>query len=128
MERKRILVVDDEEDIRNLLKSRLELSGFECLTAQDGEEAVKIAREEKPSLIVLDLVLPRRDGLQVFKELRSHKDTRDIPVVVYTAQNPEVVADKGIEALEVVDFVLKPFDSKDLVFLIKQSLKKTEGG
>ena len=124
MNKRRILIVDDEEDIRNLLKARLEFSGFECLTAGDGEEAMKVTKEGKPSLIILDLVLPHKDGLQVFKELRAHKYSKDIPIIVYTAQNPEVVAEKGLEALEVVDFVLKPFDSKALLFLIEQSLGK----
>lgn len=126
MEKKKLLIVDDEPDIIKVLKARLELEGFECFTAENGEDAIRIAKEKKPSLIILDLVLPEKDGFQVNKELKSCKDTKDIPVIVYTAQNPELVADKGFEALEVVDFVLKPFDSKALVFLIEQSLKKIE--
>ncbi len=126
MEKKKLLIVDDEPDIVKVLKARLELEGFECFTAENGKDAIRIAKENKPSLIILDLVLPEKDGFQINKELKSSQDTKDIPVIVYTAQNPELVADKGFEALEVVDFVLKPFDSKALVFLIEQSLKKIE--
>lgn len=124
MKKEKLLIVDDESDIRKLLKARLESVGFECFLAEDGEEAIKVARETKPSLIILDLVMPHKDGLQTYKELKSHQDLRDIPIIVYTAQNPELVAEKGFEALEIVDFVLKPFDSRALIFLIERSLKR----
>ncbi len=122
MDKKRLLIVDDEPDIRKVLKKRLEEEGFECLTAQNAEEALKIAKNDKPSLIILDLVLPGKDGFQIYKELKAQNDTKDIPILVYTAQNPEVVVQKGLKALSVVDFVLKPFDSKDLTVLIKRFL------
>lgn len=126
MKKRRLLLVDDEPDILKLLKARLEVEGFECLTAGSGTEAMEIAREKKPSLIILDLVMPEKDGCQIYKELRSCEQTRNIPVIVYTAQGPDTVAEKGFDALERVDFVLKPFDSKALVFLIEQSLSKIE--
>ncbi len=124
MEKSKLLIVDDEPDIRHLLKTRLELSGFKCLTAKDGEEAIRVARENKPSLVILDLVMPGKDGLQTYKELKLSPDLKDIPIIVYTAQSPDLVSEKGFEALEIVDFVLKPFDSKALIFLIERSLRK----
>ncbi len=120
----KLLIVDDEGDIRRLLQMRLELAGFECLTAKDGIEAMELARLHKPDLVILDLVMPGKDGLQTYKELKEHPDLEAIPIIVYTAQNPEIVSQKGFEALEIVDFVLKPFDSKALIYLIERSLKK----
>lgn len=124
MKKRKLLIVDDEPDIRKLLKKRLELEGFECLAAGSGEEALEIAKEKNPALIILDLVMPDKDGFWVKKELELCKETKDIPIIIYTAQNPDLVAQKGFEALEIIDFVLKPFDSKALVFLIEQSLQR----
>lgn len=126
MSKGRLLIVDDEPDIRLLVKARLEKEGFECLSAGSAEEALQIAREQKPALIILDLIMPEKDGFQVYNELKAAEETRDIPIIVYTAQNFESVAHKGLKALQVIDFILKPFDSKALTFLIEQSLKKME--
>jgi CheY-like chemotaxis protein len=120
----RILLVDDESDIRKLLKVRLELAGFECVVASNGEEALRAVREFKPSLIILDLVMPGKDGLQTYKELKTYPGLKDIPIIVYTAQSPDLIVEKGFEAMEIVDFVLKPFDSKALIYLIEHALKK----
>jgi len=124
MAKAKLLIVDDEPDIRLLVKARLEKEGFECFTAADAEEALRLTREKKPALIILDLILPEKDGFQVYNELKASEETKDIPVIVYTAQNFEAVAHKGLKALQVIDFILKPFDSKALTFLIEQSLKK----
>lgn len=123
MDKIKLLVVDDEPDIRKVLKKRLEAEGFMCLTAADAQEALKVAKADKPQLIILDLVLPEKDGFQIYKELKAHSDTKDIPIIIYTAQSAETVAEKGLKAISLVDFVLKPFDSKELTFLIKRSLK-----
>jgi len=72
----------------------------------------------------LDLMMPRMDGVETHKALKEDKNTKHIPIIAYTAQNPEVVAKKGIEALEIVDFVLKPFDAKALVLSVKKILKE----
>ena len=120
----RILIVDDEPDIRKLLKIRLELAGFKCLAASNGDEALRAVREFNPSLVILDLVMPGKDGLQTYKEFKSRPDLKEIPIIVYTAQNVDLVAEKGFEAMEIVDFVLKPFDSKALIYLIENTLKK----
>ena len=123
MSKGKLLIVDDEPDIRKVLKKRLELEGFQCLTAKNGTEAIKIAQEEHPALIILDLVLPGKDGLQVYQELKGAENTRNIPIVVYTAQSPDIVAEKGFDAISAVDFVLKPFESGGLISLIEKSLK-----
>jgi len=120
---KKILIVDDEKDIRDLLKTRFELSGFEGLTAKDGKEALKIARHDQPSLIILDLVMPKMDGFETHKALKSDKRTKHIPIIAYTAQNPEIVAKKGIKALDIIDFVMKPFDARALMLMVQETLK-----
>jgi len=117
-----ILIVDDEKDLRTLLKARFELSGFKCLTARDGKEAIKAVKKERPDLIILDLVMPRMDGIQTYKVLKADAEHKHIPIIVYTAQPPEIVLKKGEAAFDVVDFVLKPFDSKTLVLAVKKIL------
>ncbi len=117
-----ILVVDDEKDLRDLLKVRFEYSGFKCVTAKDGREALKIVKEKRPSLIIMDLVMPKMDGIRAYKTLKASAEHKHIPIIVYTAQPPEIIAKKGEIAFDVVDFVLKPFDSKTLVLAVKKIL------
>ena len=126
MSKGKLLIVDDEPDIRKVLKKRLELEGFQCLMAKNGTEAIKIAQEEHPALIILDLVMPGKDGLQVYQELKGAENTRNIPIVVYTAQSPDIVAEKGFDAISAVDFVLKPLESEGLISLIEKSLKNVK--
>jgi len=122
--RKKLLLVDDEEGLTDLLKSIFEPRGFTCMTAGDGEEALKIAREKHPSLIILDLVMPKMDGIDTYKALKADRKTKDIPVLVYTAQDPEVVIKKGEDALDVIDFILKPFDTRSLISVVEKTLSK----
>jgi len=121
---KRILLVDDEPDLTDLLKSVFEPRGYKCMTAKDGLEAIKSAKEKRPSLIILDLVMPKMDGISTYKALKADKATKDIPIIVYTAQDPEVVIKKGEQALDVVDFVLKPFDTKSLISIVEKAIDK----
>ena len=120
---KKILIVDDEKDLRDLLKARFEYGGFKCITAADGEEALKVVKKERPDLIILDLVMPKMDGIQAYKALKADAEHKHIPIIVYTAQPPEVVAKKGEAAFDVIDFVLKPFDSRTLVVAVEKILK-----
>jgi len=132
MDKKTILIVDDEQDIRTVLRRRFELSGFECLTAQNGHEAIRIAKDKNPSLIILDLVMPKMDGFKVYKILKADNETKDIPVIPYTAQKPQVVAEKGpetldlaakaVEMLDIVDFILKPCDGETLMAAVDKVL------
>lgn len=122
----KILVVDDEKDIRELLKIRFEARSLKCLTAKDGKEAVEIAKYKQPSLIILDLMMPEMDGFQTYKALKANPSTKNIPIIAYTAQDPEVVAEKGLEALDIVDFVLKPFDTEVLMLAVNKALGTRE--
>lgn len=120
--RKKILVVDDECGIREVLRERFQAIGLDCLTAADGAEALEVARAEHPSLIVLDLVMPVLDGLATYRALKRDEDTRDIRIIVYSAQAPEVIMEEGVDALDIVDFILKPLDLQSLTFLVNKTL------
>lgn len=117
-----ILIADDEKDIRELVKARFEFNGFKCLTASNGEETIKIAKEKKPSFIILDLVMPDMDGFEVYKALKGDKETSKIHILVYSAQPSEIIAKKDIESLDIVDFIMKPFDADSLVSSVKDVL------
>jgi two-component system alkaline phosphatase synthesis response regulator PhoP len=119
---KKILIVDDENDMRYILKANFELSGFKCVTAKDGKEALRIAKTQKPALIILDLMMPDMDGFQTYKALKADKAIKQVPIIAYTAQNPDEVAKKGKEALDIVDFVLKPSDARTLIMAAKKAL------
>lgn len=123
---KTILIIDDEKDIRDMLKVRFEYTGYKCLTAKEGQEGIELAKKEKPSLIIMDLIMPKMDGVQTYKALKAEPTTKHIPIIAYTAQDPEIVAKKGMEAFDVIDFVFKPFDAKALTALVDKALKDQE--
>lgn len=119
---KKILIVDDEPDIRELLSLRFEASGFECLMVKDGREALNIAKEQQPSLIILDLIMPKMDGFKACKALKA----RNIPIIVYTAHPGgvnEKVSKEGLKSvdLDIVDFLMKPFDAKALISAVNKA-------
>lgn len=118
---KKILVVDDEPDIVELLTNRLKDSGYLTCSAKDGEEAIKKAREEKPHLIVLDILMPGMNGYICLKSLRSDNLTKDIPVIILTVRREKKIGDlfkiEGIEA-----FIEKPFEPEKLLAKIKEVL------
>jgi two-component system, OmpR family, alkaline phosphatase synthesis response regulator PhoP len=119
----RVLVVDDAPDIVRLARDFLEHAGFSVITARDGDEAIRTARTEKPDLIVLDLGLPGRDGLDVTRALRRESD---IPIVMLTARADEADKIVGLE-LGADDYVTKPFSGKELVARVRAVLRRTSG-
>jgi len=121
---KTILIVDDEADVLELLKMRFAFNGFKCITAKDSKQALKLPSHNNPALIILDLMLPKTDGLQVYKILKADKRTSHIPIIVYTAKRPENIVKKGQDALDIIDYIMKPFDSKFLVAAAKEAIKK----
>ena len=118
----RILVVDDEPAVSDLLAYNLRKAHFEVLIAMDGQEALRLAREEKPDLILLDLMLPIVDGLDVCRELRK---TSDVPIIMITARGEEIDRVVGLE-LGADDYVTKPFSVRELLARIKAVLRRTE--
>jgi DNA-binding response OmpR family regulator len=114
---KKILVVDDEPSIVSLLKARLEDSQYEVITAKDGQEALDKTSQEKPDLIILDIMLPKIDGYTVASMLKSDENTRDIPIVMLTARNLAQDIKAGMES-GAVSYVQKPFNSDVLLGMI----------
>ncbi|MEM7012153.1 MAG: response regulator transcription factor [Verrucomicrobiota bacterium] len=118
-----ILVVDDEEDIRELIADHLAASGMQPVEAEDGLEALRLARDAKPDLILLDLMMPGMDGYGVIRELRENSKTAAIPVIMITAKGEE---DERIEGLTrgADDYVAKPFSPKELVLRVQAVLRR----
>jgi len=121
--RPKILIVDDEPEAVELIEFNVRQAGFEVLTADDGAEALKKARSALPNLIVLDLMLPEVDGLEVCKMLRRDPATSAIPVVMVTAKAAEIDRILGLE-LGADDYVTKPFSPRELVLRIKNVLQR----
>jgi two-component system phosphate regulon response regulator PhoB len=123
MAKKKILVVDDEEDILELVRYNLSREGYKILCASSGEEGLKIARVENPDLIVLDLMLPGVDGLDVTRRLKSDDTTRKIPIVMLTAKGEESDIVTGLE-LGADDYITKPFSPRVLVARVRTALRR----
>jgi len=117
-----ILVVEDETKIARLVRDYLEHAGFEVIVAADGDTALASARRSKPDLVVLDLGLPGRDGLDVARTLRR---TSSVPIVMLTARGDETDRVVGLE-LGADDYVVKPFSPKELVARVRAVLRRTE--
>ena len=123
MEKPRILVVDDETDIRELLSYHLGRSGFLVQTAASGEEAIEALRDEAPDLIVLDLMLPGVDGLDFCRMVRRSPRTAGIPILMLTARDDETDVVTGLE-LGADDYLTKPFSPKVLTARIRAILRR----
>ena len=123
MAKAKILVVDDEEDICELVELNLSQEGFKVISCESGEEALGMAGAELPDLIILDLMLPGIDGLEVCKKLKSNLKTENIPVVMLTAKGEETDVVTGLE-LGADDYVTKPFSGKVLVARVRRLLRK----
>ena len=119
-----ILVIEDDADIRNLLHFNLEKEGFTSIEAGDGVTGLAMAREQKPSLVLLDLMLPGMDGFEVCRRLGSSPDTAEIPVLMLTARGEEMDRVVGL-SLGADDYVVKPFSPRELVARVKAVLNRT---
>jgi two-component system phosphate regulon response regulator PhoB len=123
--KQRILVVDDEPDALEVIRVNLVHAGFNVITAEDGQEALTKARNAQPDLILLDLMLPEVDGLEVCKILRRDDVTKDIPIIVVTAKATEIDRVLGLE-LGADDYVTKPFSPRELVLRVKAMLRRLQ--
>lgn len=117
--KKRILVVDDEKSIVRLLSIRLHSQNYEVLTAYDGSQCVKVAKAEKPDLILLDIKMPSGSGIKAFENLQNFKETKDIPVIFITAYPKPELKDLVFE-MGATGFVTKPFNGELLMSRIKK--------
>jgi two-component system phosphate regulon response regulator PhoB len=118
-----ILIIEDEEDIRELVRYNLEREGFSVSEAESGEDGLKSVSQKKPDLVLLDLMLPGKDGLQICRELKQNSSLNSIPVVMMTAKGEEGDIVIGLE-LGAEDYVVKPFSPKVLVARVKAVLRR----
>jgi len=123
MKKEHILVVDDEEDILELVRYHLQREGFNISCTVSGEEALSLARSQSPDLLVLDLMLPGIDGLEVARLLKADANTRDLPVIMLTAKGEEADVVTGLE-LGADDYVTKPFSPRVLIARVKAVLRR----
>jgi two-component system phosphate regulon response regulator PhoB len=121
----KILLVDDEPDALEVLGFKLRQAGYNALLAKDGARAIALARDERPALIVLDLMLPEVDGLEVCKILRRDPNTAAIPIIMLTARAAEMDRVLGLE-LGADDYVTKPFSPRELLLRIKKLLVRSQ--
>lgn len=119
---KKILVVDDEKPITDIIKFNLNKEGFDVITAFDGEEALTKTEEESPDLILLDLMLPKIDGLEVARQIRKSKNT---PIIIISAKDDEIDKILGLE-MGADDYVTKPFSNRELVARVKANLRRSD--
>jgi two-component system alkaline phosphatase synthesis response regulator PhoP len=125
MAREKILVVDDEEDIVELIRYNLEKEGLKVITANSGEEAIRRASHENPQLIILDLMLPGIDGLEVCRILKRGIETSSIPIVMLTVKSDETDIVVGLE-LGADDYITKPFSPRILAARVKALLRRKQ--
>lgn len=121
---KKILVVDDEKPIADILQFNLKKEGYEVFCAYDGNEALKLVDEVIPDLILLDIMLPEKDGMEVCKEIRKNYE---MPIIMLTAKDSEIDKVLGLE-LGADDYVTKPFSTRELLARVKANLRRHQHG
>jgi DNA-binding response OmpR family regulator len=119
----KILVVDDEQSIVDVLAYNLTKAGHQPVIARDGEQALRLARAERPDLLILDLMLPGIDGLDVCRQIRSAQGCNDLPIIILTAKDEEIDRVVGLE-LGADDYVVKPFSVRELMARVKSVLRR----
>ena len=123
---RKILIVEDEEDIRSLVRYNLEAEGFAVVDASDGERGLHLAATQRPSLIILDLMLPGLSGLEACRLLRAQEDTASVPILILTARAAELDKVLGLE-MGADDYVTKPFSPRELVARVKAIIRRAYG-
>ncbi len=123
MLKEHILIVEDDRPISKLIKYNLEKEGYRCSAVITGEEALKILDQETIDLIILDIMLPKRDGFEICKDIKQNKETARIPIVMLTARGEEIDRIVGLE-LGADDYIVKPFSPRELMLRIKAIFKR----
>ena len=119
---KKILIIDDEEDIQKLLKIRFQQENFVVVTANDGDIGVKVAEQEVPDIIILDIMMPKMDGYSCLKEIRKLPKIKNVPVLMLSGKEEEKVRD--LFAFQKIDgYIEKPFELDDILSKVKEILK-----
>ncbi|QIT54585.1 response regulator [Aquisalimonas sp. 2447] len=118
---KRILIVDDEPNIVLSLEFLMKKNGYDVETATDGDQAIAAVEQQKPDLMLLDVMMPRKDGYQVCQVLREREDFNDVRIVMLTAKGRDVEREKGL-SLGADDYITKPFSTQDVVDKVSELL------
>lgn len=120
----KIMVVDDEPDVVDLVKLVLESDGFDVVTAYSGKECLEKIEKEMPDLVLLDIMMPQMDGWEVFRRIKANEKTRDIPVAMLTAKTQSIDKMIGLHVVKVDDYITKPFGRSELLERVKKILKE----
>lgn len=120
--KKHILCIEDEAEMIELMRLVLEREGFEVTGAMGGEQGLKAMRQEKPDLILLDLMMPGIDGWEVYRQMRADKELTEIPVIIVTAKAQSIDKVLGLQVAKVADYITKPFGPKELIGSIERVL------
>ena len=120
----KIMVVDDEPDVVDLVKLVLESDGFSVVTAYSGKEALEKIDQEMPDLVLLDIMMPQMDGWEVYSRIRANPRTKDIPVAMLTAKSQFIDKMIGLHVVKVDDYITKPFGRSELLERVKRILKE----
>ncbi|GAA5522701.1 phosphate regulon transcriptional regulatory protein PhoB [Fodinibius salicampi] len=123
--KKNILVVDDEKDLLDLIEYNLKKEGFDVLKAEDGQEGIEVARKHQPDLILLDIMMPKMDGLEVVERIRDDRQLKRIPVIFLTARGDEKTEIEGLDKGG-DDYITKPISTTKLISRIKAVLRRFE--
>ncbi len=118
---KRILIVDDEPNIVLSLEFLMKKAGYDVATAEDGEQALTAIQEHRPDLVLLDVMMPKKDGFQVCQNIREQDEYRELRIVMLTAKGRDLEQEKGL-SLGADDYITKPFSTQDVVNKVRQLL------
>ena len=121
---KRVVCVEDEPEMIDLIRLILGRRGFEVIGADGGKKGLEAIREQRPDLVLLDLMMPDMDGWEVYQQLKANKNTRDIPVIVVTAKAQSIDKVLGLHIAKVDDYISKPFSPQELLDSVDQVLTK----
>lgn len=120
MEKKKILVIDDEVDLVDLVKTRLELNNYHIVPLYTSKRSLEITKREKPNLILLDIMMPDKDGYEVCRELKANEETRDIPIILFSAKpDQKNYLKTDSQSVGADDYIVKPFEPDLLMTKIK---------
>jgi DNA-binding response OmpR family regulator len=125
---KRVVCVEDEPEMIDLIRLILSRKGFEVIGANGGKQGLETIREQKPDLVLLDLMMPDMDGWEVYQQMKADKETTDIPVIVVTAKAQSIDKVLGLHIAKVDDYISKPFSPQELLDSVDQVLKKEAQG
>jgi len=121
--KKKVMIVDDEESLVELVKAILEEEGYEVITAMDGKECLEKLKKVKPDLILLDMMMPGMSGREVCEKIRKNPDTKNLKVAFLTVARFSEVGKDILKKLNVLDYITKPFDNRDLVRRVKKLIE-----